>query len=340
MYNGSGSNQYLKIKATKGDTQFVSNIPDKGDAIAFSFNTTNSIINENTKLFSVNNSGTEKMYIDAYGNVYITGEVISGGTQYLKFSPTYAQTDGLSASNSIWINKTSTGGNLVKLQNNSTDMFVVNSTGDVLTHGTVEVVGGTLKLGENGNVRFNSASEEVEISKDGGSTWVKVGGNSGKIVISAEYDGAVFKKDGTNNSGSMTSDNTGSTNNSMNYYEWNSSESTLNDINIKVRFTLPSDFGSWGNGGITVHYATESVSALDNNIGLYLYKQGVAIADSQKENLISTSTGVWNTSSLPASEINECTGSGTTCILDIKLSSLSNNYVRVGNIVLEYVRML
>jgi len=340
MYNGSGSNQYLKIKATKGDTQFVSNIPDKGDAIAFSFNTTNNIINENTKLFSVNNSGTEKMYIDAYGNVYITGEVISGGTQYLKFSPTYAQTDGLSASNSIWINKTSTGGNLVKLQNNSADMFVVNSTGDVSAHGTVEVVGGTLKLGENGNVRFNSASEEVEISKDGGSTWVKVGGNSGKIVISAEYDGAVFKKDGTNNSGSMTSDNTGSTNNSMNYYEWNSSESTLNDINIKVRFTLPSDFGSWGNGGITVHYATESVSALDNNIGLYLYRQGVATADSQRENLISTSTGVWNTSLLPASEINECTGSGTTCILDIKLSSLSNNYVRVGNIVLEYVRML
>ena len=340
MYNGSGSSQYLKIKATKGDTQFVSNIPDKGDAIAFSFNTTNSIINENTKLFSVNNSGTEKMYIDAYGNVYITGEVISGGAQYLKFSPTYAQTDGLSESNSIWINKTSTGGNLVKLQNNSTDMFVVNSTGDVLTHGTVEIEGGVLKLGDNGNIRFNSVSEEVEISKDGGSTWVKVGGNSGKIVISAEYAGAVLSEDGTDNIGNMTSDNTGSTDNSMNYYEWTSSESTLNDYDIRVRMALPSDFESWGSGGVTVHYATESVSATSNKLSLYIFEQSKTTVDAQQENLVSTTAGVWATSKLNGSDLNECTGSGTQCILDIKVFSSLDNYVRVGDIVLEYVRTL
>jgi len=340
MHNGSGSNQYLKIKATKGDTQFVSNIPDKGDAVAFSFNTTNSIINENTKLFSINNSGTEKMYIDAYGNLYLTGEVISNNTKYLKISPITAQTDGISNSNSIWINKTSTGGNLVKLQNNSTDMFVVNNTGDVSTHGTIQVDGGILKLGDSGNIRFNSGSGEVEISKDGGSTWVKVGGSNGKIVISAEYDGAVISKDGGNNKGDVTSNNTGSSNNSMNYYEWNSSEAVLNDIDIKVRFTLPSDFGSWGSGGITVHYATESILASNNNIGLYIYEQGKTTADFQQENLVSSSAEVWNTSLLSGSELNECVGSGTTCVLDIKLSSLSDNYVRVGNIVLEYVRIL
>jgi len=60
-----------------------------------------------------------------------------------------------------------------------------------------------------------------------------------KIVMSPEYGGAVLVADGTANVGSMTSD---SDTDSNNYYEWSSSEVTLNDYDVRVRFTLPSNF--------------------------------------------------------------------------------------------------
>ena len=147
--------------------------------------------------------------------------------------------------------------------------------------------GGILRLGSNGNIRFNETSKTMEVSIDGGNTWMKIGSGRSRMVLPAEYSGAVLSGDGTNNIGNMVTDNTGINSNSMNYYEWNSSESTLNDYDIRVRIILPSNFESWGGGGITVYYSTESTSVLSNKVGLYIFEQRRSIIDAQQEDLVS-----------------------------------------------------
>ncbi len=340
LYNYSGQDQYLKLSGQKEDTSFTSSVVNVDGAVAFEFNTINKLTGR-AKLLSINNAGDETMYIDANGNMYIAGDIVNsfGDSKYLALAPTMPQLD-TSSSNSIWINKTGTGGDLIRLQTNGSDVFVVNRTGNVTMSGNASVDGGTLTLGNNGNIRFNNATNQIEFSKDGGVTWLKVGDALSKIVLSAEYAGAVLTADGSANTGSMTSDNTGSSSNSMNYYEWNSSELTLNDYDIRVRITLPSNFDIWGSGGITIHYATESTDVSNNKLDAHIFEQSLSVVDANSENNVSETAGTWKTAQISGADLNQCIGANTTCILNLKLSSLGDNYVRVGDIVLDYSRTL
>lgn len=342
LYNYSGQNQYLKLEAKKDETNFLSSVRDINGAVAFQFDTINPLLNPGAKLLSIKNGGNEKMYLDANGNLYISGDILNstGDSRYISLAPTLPQIDLASNSNSIWINKTGIGGDLIKLQTDGSDVFVVNRVGDLTMSGNASVDGGTLTLGNKGNIRFNNGTNQIEFSKDGGLTWIKVGDAISKIVLSAEYAGAVLTADGSNNIGSMTSDNTGTTSNSMNYYDWNSGELTLNDYDIRVRITLPSNFDIWGSGGITIHYATESNNVANNKLDAYIFEQTQSLVDASSENNVSDSAGVWKTTTISGSDLDQCVGANKTCLLNLKVSSLGDNYVRVGDIVLEYSRTL
>ncbi len=90
LYNHSGGTKYLKLDvATSGGagggtgTGFVagvatSTISDGEDAVAFTFNTPSSYSNPSSKLLSVMNNSVEKMYLDANGNLYVSGSIIAG----------------------------------------------------------------------------------------------------------------------------------------------------------------------------------------------------------------------------------------------------------------------
>jgi len=90
LYNYSGGTKYLKLDvATSGGagggtgTGFVagvatSTIADGEDAVAFTFNTPSSYSNPSSKLLSVMNNSVEKMYLDANGNLYVSGSIIAG----------------------------------------------------------------------------------------------------------------------------------------------------------------------------------------------------------------------------------------------------------------------
>jgi hypothetical protein len=161
-----------------------------------------------------------------------------------------------------------------------------------------------------------------------------------EITLSAEYPGAILAADGSDNTGSMTSDAEGTSSNSMNYYEWSSSETTLQDYDIRVRFTLPSDFVSWDTDAIVFNYATETTSSSDNKADIYVYEESTATVDASFTDRVSATAGVWGSSTIPNTSLTDCDTAGETCVFILRMYSTNDNYTRIGDITLKYNREL
>lgn len=333
----STPNDYLQYRVifTTTDTRFRPTF----SSISFTYNVGYEIVQvDSNKVRLYNYSGaTQKLRLDV-----VTGglvfELSQGTSASVNLSPSVAQVDSENSTNSIWINKTGTGGNLLKLQTLGVDSFVVGSDGNLTMTGDIEVQGGSIKLGSSGWVRFNESTNALEFTNDG-TDWIALGPLFTSIVLSAEYSGAVLSADGTNNTGNMVSDSD-ATNNSMNYYEWNSSEVSLNDYDVRVRFTLPSNFGSWSAGGITFNLATESTNSASNKIDFYVYEESSGSVDGSSETQVSSVAGQWKSTTISGSGLTECVSAGDVCMLVIKMSSSNDNYVRVGDIEIGYDRKL
>ena len=204
---------------------------------------------------------------------------------------------------------------------------------------------GALTLAENyndpnsGSIRYNATNNELEFSNDG-SRWIALADAIKTATLSAEYPGAVMSADGTNNIGFMTSDAEGATSSSMNYYEWNSSETSLQDYDIRLRFTIPHDFSSWGANAFTLNFATEAATATNNKVDIYVYEENSSTVDSSSMNKYSTVAGAWQTTSLLGADLSNCNAAGKKCLVLIRMYSANDNYVRVGDIDINYNRKL
>ena len=278
---------------------------------------------------------TQKLRIDAV----VGGAMIDmqGVQASVSLSPSLAQVDYQNDRSSIWINKTGSGGNFLRLQSSGVDAFVVDSDGDMTTTGDI-VTEGTFSLGtsgDQGSIRYNATDDVIEFSNDG-STWLPLGAAGAKIIFSPEYAGAVLSADASSNIGSMTSDSDAD---SKNYYEWNSSEVSLNDYDVRVRFTLPSDFESWDTTALTLNLVTEDTGT-NSKADIYLYLATSGTVDDSATSLASSSGGVWTSGSLQGADLDECNAANETCMLIIRMYSANDSYVRVGDIELNYNRSL
>ncbi len=209
-----------------------------------------------------------------------------------------------------------------------------NRWNDIYTKGTIRLGSGD---GE-GGIRYNIETKKLEFSNDG-LTWVEMGDLNSNMVLSPEYSGAILYADGTDNYGRMTSDAIEDSGTFQNYYQWVSDKDTLQDYDILVKITLPSDFGGWNEDAISLDFMTEnSASTTYNNVGISLVgKTGV---DSQVIGGISTLPANWERVSIKSSDISECNKAGDSCTLRISMSSKDSYFVRVGDITLNYNRSL
>ena len=214
---------------------------------------------------------------------------------------------------------------------------------DVYTQGNVSIGAN----GDSGSIRYNTTNDELEFTNDG-STWIPMAGATRTEVLSAEYAGAVMAADGSSNTGSMTSDaETTQANKRMNYYEWNSSETSLQDYDVRVRFTLPNDFDSWStSNAITFNFATEANSSTNNKVDFNVFEEESSTF-AKDENNYSSTAGTWTTSSIDDSYLigsgtdhAECDAAGETCVILLRMFSANDNYVRIGDIDLNYNRKL
>lgn len=123
----------------------------------------------------------------------------------------------------------------------------------------------------------------------------------------------------------------------MTYYEWSSSTATpLQDYDIVVRFTLPSDFSAWKDGSdqaITIGYVTENASSSNNQIDATVRLSTLDTADATESDMAGTT---WTTGAIDDSELTDCDAAGETCVLELKIQSMNDYYARVGDIILQY----
>jgi len=159
------------------------------------------------------------------------------------------------------------------------------------------------------------------------------------MVISPEYSGAILYADGSDNNGKMTSDAVSTNGVFRNYYEWISDKPTLQDYDILVRITLPSDFVSWKENAISLDLMTENSASTSNN-KVEIALMGDSGIDTEVKDGISKMPGAWERISIKSTDITECNKAGDSCTLKLSMYSKENYYVRVGDISLSYNRGL
>jgi|GEM_PF-5153399 len=160
-----------------------------------------------------------------------------------------------------------------------------------------------------------------------------------KKVLSPEYPGATLFGDGGTNTGTMTSDYTNAqvTGSRATYYNWTTATATpLQDYDVVVRFTLPSNFDSWETGvdqAMIFDYVTNDGTAGNNQIDITVRLETLDSVDTTEENLASAS---WTTGAIDDSELTDCETAGEVCLIEIKMQALNNGFARVGDITLQY----
>jgi hypothetical protein len=288
---------------------------------------------------------------DTYGSysVRLDGEEIlsddnidtgTDGAQFFAFGSVwswYGVADDLYMDDIRISPNTNTGGYFLSFLDSGAETFLVDADGDLTTKGDL-VTEGTLTLGSSGkigSIRYNATDHVIEFTNDG-STWVPLGSATRKIVFSPEYAGAVLASDGSSNTGIMTSDSDTS---SKNYYEWSSSETSLNDYDVRVRFTLPGDFESWSTTAVTFNLVTEDTGT-NSKADIYLYLASSATIDGSSTSIASGTGGVWTTTTIAGADLDECNAANETCMLILRMYSANDSYTRIGDIELNYNRSL
>lgn len=201
---------------------------------------------------------------------------------------------------------------------------------------------GTITLGQGGNsggIKYDTETKELQFSNDG-TTWVPLGSRSNTITLSAQYPGSILTTNGTNNIGDMTTGVEEASMAHMNYYQWESNKPTLQSSDIRVRYTLPSNFDSWSNDAIKLSYVTETNSVDNSKVDIQIFGQNTPTQKVEVLNKVSTTSEVWQSTVINGSQLDTCSEAGDTCIFIIRTHSKDSNYVRVGDIKLNYNRKL
>ena len=206
-----------------------------------------------------------------------------------------------------------------------------------------------------GQLYINSADGTVKACT-GTDTWEQLdnaaapgggGCTTCNLTLQPEYPGATLTANGSASiNGTMTSDNSMSESSAewRNYYEWKSSQTALQDYTIAVRVKLPTNFVSWQtSNAIVINFVTQSNAAASNQIDVDIRNAddtpGTSVATSTDN--VSGTGAVWSTividdSALVTGGAPEWDAAGESAVILLKVQSKDANYVRVGDIILNY----
>ncbi|MBA3757571.1 hypothetical protein H0X09_01785 [Candidatus Saccharibacteria bacterium] len=197
-----------------------------------------------------------------------------------------------------------------------------------LTGGNANVTEQALRIGTGWDVGLVIESGGISVS---GGEFVLTNGSrhTRYISLAAEFEGAVLTGDGTNNTGTMTSDAETSSP-FRTYYNWTST--AANDYDVWIKVPLPEDWVAWsGTGGTATGFGT----AADEGVTIEFFgTNNTTICSSDIVTAVS-----WNT------DIATCnyTGgtfatSGNFFTIRVKLAvTASGDNARIANIKMPYL---
>lgn len=160
----------------------------------------------------------------------------------------------------------------VDLGDNGDTVSINSSDWDITTTGTI--TGVAIDADGAGNSITNI--ENADIKAGAAIDFSKLATRTKTLALSPEYAGGVFRADGSNNSGTFVTNYDGS--NYHNYYDWTTSQPTLEDYDIIIRAQLPDDFVSWQANPITFEYRTQDGTTTNNKLDIVLVDTAQATA--------------------------------------------------------------
>ena len=310
--------------------------------------------------FDVNNVSGDILNIDWGGATNLTAAL-----QAIDVDLTNVTADGTNAAYGIRVNDlaalTASAEYGIYVQGTNWDYSVVTEGDVLLNNAAAELVimesagatyYGTLDVGDlsaNATYTFSGVSGTV-VTTTTEAVFTGDARHARRIQLNAEYAGAVvstFYGSGTDASitGSMTADAEPSADLLRTYYEWSSSEASLNYYTVAVRVTLPADFDAWAtSNAVQVDLDTESTDAANNLLSIYIYNgddtpgSAVTTSTSNKSSVADT----WTTVTIDDSVIDDGAApdwdaAGETAVIYLRLGSKSDNFARVGDIKLNYL---
>ena len=196
---------------------------------------------------------------------------------------------------------------------------------------------------------FTDGTNSFTFDADTGPQYTGTARPQKTVSLSPEYSGATltaFYGAGTDTSvtGAMTADvETSGSNDLRTFYEWTSSQGSLNYYTVAIRMKLPSDFDSWAtSNALQINYTSEATVASDSVLDAYLYlssNSSSAVASSTGN--AAGSSGTWTQITIDDSVLDDASApewdaAGETAILYLRMGSRSDNFVRIGDITLNY----
>jgi hypothetical protein len=218
--------------------------------------------------------------------------------------------------------------------------------GTYSTHPLAFGTGGAVRMtvSGSGDVTIGSATNGVVFTVNG-ATYAGTARATKTVTLVPEYPGATFTGDGSNNTGSLSSDfcshsalmdiNTtacNNTNDEHNYYAWANTQATAQDYDLYVRYRIPVDYDT---GSMTnLSFWAWGTTGANEIASLALHKAS-GTACTTITDAVTTNT-TW-TETTAASPLGSCTiNSGDYVTFKIKLTAGQNNTVRAGEINFTY----
>ncbi len=229
------------------------------------------------------------------------------------------------------------------------DTLTVSSGGASVTDGGITIVAGalavnsdsitsdgTLTINASNIVRLGDATNYFQVDETSGPTYAGTARPTKRITLSPEYAGATLTGDGSNNTGTMTSDNETATN-WKNYYNWTTSETgTSQDYDIWVRVPLPADFDAFtSSDAVTAEAYSDNLA--NTTIEIVQIYDTANTADCIAAVSIEPGTvSTWADKTTDQGCSGGTYAANGIMTIQLRLGSISSANARVGRIYLEY----
>lgn len=233
----------------------------------------------------------------------------------------------------------------------SNPLLIADSTADVIKIGTTGIAtqaGTTLLAGSaefSGALRVGDATNNIQI--DGTTKKISFNGTARQNVrktLQPEYQGAVLTGDGSNNTGTMTTDfcsgasrlniNAGvcAANDEHNYYSWIGSGG-VNDYDIYVRWQVPSNFSAFKDANaINLRSWRSTVS---EKVELAMFQQDGTQCGSTTE--VNNTNTTWQSTNMTGDETACSVSADEIVTFRIRVTAGSSGYARAGGLEINYL---
>jgi len=167
-----------------------------------------------------------------------------------------------------------------------------------------------------------------------GTLWNLVAGTSVKeLVFNAGYEDSVAIGDGFDNRGTLISKTVDIGARKYNFYEWNTLQAAIQDVDVQLSIKLPKDFVSFTATPLQVIYNTSDGNIANNKIDVSLFDTtNTAVAVVGAGNL---ANAAWTTAGITFGGAPTFNAGGTITLV-IKLSTINTGFARMADVIFEY----